>query len=652
MTEDAQLSQELWSVFLVESLEQLDRFSQALVLLEKDQDDNTVLNELFRIAHSLKGSSGTVGFNDIMDSMHAAEDLLDAARSGKHRISSDEFDLLLSLSDSVTDFLKNPGGSFCKGDWVDRLRAPLDTKSTEGSSLWDPTLVLGELEKHQISLLQEDGKGVYGAEVEFADDAAFRSATAFIFLSTIREFTDVLKTAPEIDDLIAENYSKFKVVFALNGDLGPDEERKINNIKLGKPEIISVGFRKWVYRPNEIKPEETKSFDRGDKAADTIRVDAEKLRVMLNTVGNLISIRHGLDEIISSGTVQGTGLRMLKMQLNQFHQTLAALQTEIMGLRMVPIRQLFDRYSRVLRDLAHKVNKDVELVVRGEGTEIDKKVMELLVDPLTHLVRNAVDHGIEDSNVRLAQSKSSKGHVTLSATREGSNIVIEISDDGAGINSEKVKAKAVAKGIASPDKTYTDREIYDFLFTPGFSTAEQITDISGRGVGLDVVKTNLSMINGTVTISSQMGIGTIFRLVVPLTLAIINAFLVRIAGEIFAIPCVDVLENTMVSFEDLHEIERRRFFRLRDEVIPLVDVGGCFYTSATTFKEKQPVVIAKVGNRKAALIVDGFLEPCEIMIRPFNPSLGQVSYVSGVTVLGNGRVAMVLDTASLLQSVQ
>jgi two-component system chemotaxis sensor kinase CheA len=651
MTKDGGFNEELLQIFMVEALEQLDKFTQTLLSLEKDPDNIDDLNELFRIAHSLKGTSGMVGYDDLKESMHAAEDLMDAARSGRFKLSAEEFDLLLALGDAVTQHLTE-SAELSKDDWVERIRRPLEGSAADGNAaLPEPALVLNETEKLQISSSQEQGKSVYGFELRFSNEAPLRSVTAKVFLNLLQELSEIFKTAPDAGELIDENYSCLKVVVVTEHELSEEEFERLSRLERSNPGVESLTWRQWVYHPAESE-KAARFLERGDKttAADTIRVDSQKLQKLLNTVGDLLSVRASLDETVASGTVSGPGVNSLKLQMYQFNQTLSSLQTEVMQLRMVPIQQLFGRYPRIVRDLAHKSGKEVELRFQGEGTEIDKKVMELLVDPLTHLIRNSVDHGIEDKEVRLAHNKPPVGKVTLNAVQEGNNIVIEICDDGSGIDPEKIQAKAIEKGIAQADKSYSQDEIYEFMFAPGFSTSDKITEISGRGVGLDVVRTNLAQINGSVTVQSSLGEGTVFRLSVPLTLAIINAFLVRVAGQVFAVPAHDVIENIVISADDLHNVENSRMIRLREEIIPIVDAGDLFYASNMECSTRQPVVILGNRHKKAGLIVDEFLEPREIMIKPVNPALGQIDYVSGVTVLGNGNVALIVDVGPILQS--
>lgn len=646
MTREVKVDQELYKIFIVEAHEQLEKFTQALLLLEKEPENVQAVNELFRIAHTLKGTSGMVGFDDIKEGMHAAEDLLDAVRAGRKKLTSTEIDLLLSLGDAVVNTLQDTNVLFKPEDWVGRLRGAIDNRPEVEERFPEPMLILTELEKQQVSLLQEQGKMLYGFELDFTPDAPFRSASAKVFYRTIGSLGEVFKTAPTDEELIDENYCKIKVVCNREKELTDDEIQAVLRIRSANPGIHEIRWRQWTYRATP-KPQEREGLD---KAADTIRVDSEKLQKLLNTVGDLISIRAGLDEIIGGDTVSGYGLNSLKLQMHQFNQSLSLLQSEVMKLRMVPIKQLFTRYPRIVRDLSQKCGKEIELVYQGEGTEIDKKVMELLVDPLTHIIRNAVDHGIEDREERMEKNKPTLGRIVLKADQEGSNIVIEVMDDGAGIDLEKVRAKAISVGIAQEGQVYTEEEIIEFLFKPGFSTADKVTDVSGRGVGLDVVRTNLNMVNGSISIQTKKDAGSTFRLVVPLTLAIINAFLVRVAGTIFAVPSHDVIENIVIGSKDIHRVEGAKMVRLRDDVIPLVDMGELFYDSPAVITRHHPVVIVEGRQKKAGLIVDEFLEPREIMIKPVNPSLGSISHVSGVTVLGNGQVALIMDVYPVLES--
>lgn len=650
MARDVNVDPELYQIFLVESAELLEKFNAVLLILEKEPEDTGALNELFRIAHTLKGTSGMVGFEDIKESMHAAEDLMDAARAGKHRLAPSEFDLLFALCDAVSQFLNEPTGAFTQADWVEKLREPLSQGEKKAGGLPDPPLVLSELEKEQVNLLQEQGKVVYGFELSFMDEAPMRSVTVMVFLKTMGDYGEIFKTAPEKEDLLDENYSRFKMVCVSQNELAEEELNKISRVKASNPGVADISWRQWVYRGQEVKTVQKEAAERSDKqTADTIRVDSEKLQQLLNTVGDLLSVRASLEETFQSGTISGSGMNSLKLQMHQFNQTLSVLQTEVMQLRMVPIRQLFSRYPRIVRDLAHKNGKEVNLTFHGEDTEIDKKVMEQLVDPLTHIIRNSLDHGIELPEQRKAGGKSSIGRLSLSAAQEGNNIVIEIRDDGAGVNAEKVLAKAIERGVAQSGKDYSEAEIIDFIFAPGFSTAEKVTEISGRGVGLDVVRTNLATLNGSVTVTTQKGNGSVFRLVVPLTLAIINAFLVKVDEQVFAIPAHDVSENIVIAPKDIHRVGGLRVVRLRNEVIPLTDLGQCFYNRPSVIEQRQPVIIVGNAQGKTAVMVDEFLEPREVMIKPVNSAIGAIKYVSGVTVLGNGQVGMILDVMPFLK---
>lgn len=641
MAKQPGIDKELMRIYSVEALDLLERFGQSVLVLEKEPDNTGVINELFRIAHSLKGTSGMVGYEDVKESMHMAEDLLDGVRSGKLRLSSEQFDRLLALGDAVVRFIKDPASGFSKEDWVEDLQVPAE----ENQVLIDPPLVLTSGEKKEIGILQEKGKSIYGMELEFEDVAPFRSATAMVFVNYLQEYGSIYKIAPSKAELIEENFCKIKVVCILDRDLTDQELERLAKLPVSNPGIKEFTWRKWAYHPVEAKSDEHEV----ERSSNTIRVDSLKLQKLINTVGDLISVRAGFVEAFDSKLQAEQILKMIKSQMHQFDQTVSTLQSEVMQLRMVPIQQLFARFPRIVRDLAHKSGKEIALVSSGESTEIDKKVMELLVDPMTHLIRNAIDHGIEDSATRMAEGKKERGVVTLAATQEGNNIVIEIIDDGRGINLEKVLTKAKSLGIAQADRVYTPAEITDFIFAPGFSTADTVTDVSGRGVGLDVVRNNLNLVNGMVAIHSEEGKGTTFRLSMPLTLAIINAFLVKIGGQTFALPSHDVVENIVITPKDIHQVEGLTFFRLRDEIIPLQDLRTLFYRQDNTIMEHQPVVVIGGRHQKTGLIVEDFIEHREVMIKPINAALEAIDYVSGVTILGNGQICLIVDTIPLLE---
>lgn len=644
------IDQEIYQVFLTEALEQLESYSQTLLVLEKNPTDEAALNEIFRIAHSLKGNAGAVGHENIKEVMHAAEDVLGAARAGELRLTVDEFDILLNVNDATTRFLTE-GTPFDAQEWISRLRV-LTGKTQKQTRTVDPTLILDVREKQLVSDWQEQGKSIYNFELGFSDEAPLKAATSMLLLRELRGYGEVFKTVPGAEEIAEEQYSCLIVVCVLGQDLSAEDQEKLSGFATASHGVTALTWRKWACRNEQsgAGEEETSKRHEDKSVFDTIRVDSQKLERLLNTVGDLISIRAGLEETIHQGNLWGAGVNQLKGQMYHFNQTLGVLQTEVMQLRMAPIRQLFSRFPRIVRDLARKNGKAVELIFEGDGTEIDKKVMELLVDPLTHLIRNAVDHGIETEAERTGKGKEPTGRIILSAAQQGNNIMVTISDDGSGVDLEKVRAKAIASGLAREGLTYTPKQLYQFLFEPGFSTAAKVTDISGRGVGLDVVKSNLGQINGTVEIESEMGKGTVFRLVVPLTLAIIHAFLMEVSGQAYAVPALDVVENISVSNRSIQEIGGVKVIRLRNQVVGLLDASELFYTTPTEVGRQQPVVILGNDKQKVGLLVGEFLGYQEIMIKPVNPSLDRIDYVSGVTVLGNGRVALIINPLALLNS--
>lgn len=631
-------------IFTAEALELLECFIEALLVLEKEPQDKASLDALFRIAHTLKGTSSVMGFEDIKESMHAAEELLDSARSRRQELSREEFDLLLAFSDAMMCSLKETSPSFSKEDWVNRLRSSIIPNHIADQKLPDPSLVLSEKEKQTICSLQEEGKIVYGFEVDFASDAPLRSVTAKVFLSSLEPLGSIFKTAPDLCGLVEENYCRFKTVCVYENELSSEEMSRVIRLIASNPGVTDVRCRQWVYRPQEAKTAEDESSHRDEKAASgTVRVDSDKLQKHLDTVGNLMSVGAGLDETIQSGTVYGPGLERLKAQMQQLTQTLSILQAEVMQLYMVPVKQLFHRYTRIVRDQATKSGKRINLSFQGETMVVDKKVLEALADPLTHIVLNALSHGIERPEVRRGNGKPETGLIKFNASREGRNLVIEVRDDGEGVDLEKVYDKAIEQGVAQGDRKYSETELMDFLFTPGFSTNDRITELSGRGVGLDVVRTNLRMLNGDVTIHSTRGTGTVFRLVVPLSLILIEAFLATVDGRAFAISAEDVLENRLIKPKDILEQNAKRYIRWGNEAIPLVDLGELYNGKPTSVGRRQPVLVLETPGGAMALIADEFLESREVMVKPGDSLASENDAVYGIAVFDDGQVAMALE---------
>lgn len=542
--------------FLVESEELLQRMDQDMVTLESTPNDADLLNRIFRALHTIKGTSGFLGFEPVVRLSHRAEDVLNNLRKGELRLTRRMMDALLQARDQLGRMLGDIRGGGLKQYSIDALIAELEA-------------------------VQKPEKGVPDAT------AAQPAAT--------------VEQAPP----------------------GP------------APEAARAGA-------------ETAS-------AQTMRVDVRKLDELINLIGELVLERNRLMQLTRDLSLGRVSKDDLDSSLSQSTARLSFITEELQaaGLRtrMVPIDAVFRKFPRLVRDVARAVRKEVELVVRGEDTEIDKTMVELIGDPLVHLVRNSLDHGLELPEVRVAAGKQRQGTIRLEARQEGDQIVIVVGDDGAGIDPERILRKAIEKGLVTAERgrLLERREILDFIFLPGFSTAEKVNDLSGRGVGMDVVRTNLKRMNGTIELDSTPGQGTTVLLHLPLTLAILPVLLVQVANEIYGLPLRSVLETTQVSREEVHLVEGNEMLRLRGRTLPLLRLGKMFATRSTNgeFRDQKVVVLA-VADKRIALMVDHLIGQESTVIKPLGSYLHNCASIAGATISGDGRVRLVLDPAGLL----
>ncbi|HEX3047756.1 MAG TPA: chemotaxis protein CheA, partial [Bacillota bacterium] len=579
----------LKSLFISETCEQLDQFIAILLDLEQDPQGQTeTIHQLFRLAHNIKGSSGMMGLNELKETMHHTESMMDQVRKGQSRLDPERIDQLLQFSELVKDYVSRQNWSDTEEliHWRDAFEsiaigstnAPLQAENTEIS------LILTEQEKQDIALWQEEAKPVYGLEVQFEDNAQMQGASALIFVKFLGDFGNVYKTAPAVAELREAHFKTFKLVLFTTQSLSPEQEEAITSYPLY--EASAIRFRKWTYRPEENQS----VVKAGHSVEPTIRVNAGKVDKLINNIGELLAIKGSLQQLYKQGKQQRFDPKAwgkLGREIERLEQFIKLFQVEIMDLRMVPVRQIFTRFPKIVRDVAKRDGKLVELKILGEETEVDKEIAEKLIDPLTHLIRNAVDHGLETGSERQASGKPEAGTVTLKASQEGDSIVFTVADDGRGLDIAKIKAKAFQAGIIPPGETLTDEEAIKLIFRPGFSTADQVSEISGRGVGLDVVQDSIKGLKGDVEIESRPLCGTIFRLKVPLTLAIIQSFLFQIADQTFAIPSAEVIENLVFDRRSLHRIGSKQFFTLRQETIPVIDLRKLFGTERT---ESAPLI--------------------------------------------------------------
>lgn len=560
--------------FLVESEELLQRMDQDMVALESAPKDEELLNRIFRALHTIKGTSGFLGFEPVVRLSHRAEDVLNCLRRGEISLTRRIIDALLAARDQLGTMLRDLSEGGLRQYAIDQLVAELEAvqkpQTNEASPPPEPT----ELD--------------HSEETTRSDAAAPGSMPA--------------TAAPP--------------------------------------------------PPGRDKPAGDSSV-----TAQTMRVDVRKLDELINLIGELVLERNRLMRLSRDFNLRRITAENFDSALNQSTARLSFITEELQsaGLRtrMVPIDTVFRKFPRLVRDVARMVQKEVELVVRGEDTELDKTMVELIGDPLVHLVRNSLDHGLELPDIRVASGKPKYGTIRLEARQEGDQIVILVADDGAGIDPERIGRKAVEKGLTTAERlrNLSTREIFDFIFLPGFSTAEKVNDLSGRGVGMDVVRSNLKRLNGTIDLDSHLGEGTTVRLRLPLTLAILPVLLVRVGEEIYGLPLRSVIETARIQTNEVHLVEGNEVLRLRGETLPLIRLGRVFQTKISDEADgNDKVVILGVGEKRIAVLVDHLVGQESTVIKPLGSFLHSSSSLAGATISGDGRVRLVLDPAGLLLS--
>lgn len=583
--------------FLVESEELLQRMDQDMVTLESTPKDAELLNRIFRALHTIKGTSGFLNFDPVVRLSHRAEDVLNDLRKGEIPLSKRLMDALLAARDQLGRMLAD----IRQGGLKEYAIAPL---VAELEAVRKP----GEIPERLGEMLVADHATQVGTP---------QSATPQQVPPTER---------PKVEDLPAEK--------------GPAAPAEMGDAL--------------------VRQKQATDSNTNTSAADrTMRVDVRKLDELINLVGELVLERNRLVRLTSDLTCGRLSPDNLRSALSQSTARLSfiteELQTAGLKTRMVPIDAVFRKFPRLVRDVARSLEKDVELVVLGQDTEIDKTMVELIGDPLVHLVRNSLDHGLEKPAARASAGKPRQGTIRLEARQEGDQIVISVGDDGAGIDPDRVIRKAIEKGLVTAERArlLNPREILDFVFLPGFSTAETVNNLSGRGVGMDVVRTNLKRMNGTIQLDSTLGKGTTVLLRLPLTLAILPVLLVQVTDEVYALPLRSVLETSRLQADELHWVEGNEVLRLRGETLPLLRLGKMFASKLQAGEQAgQKVVVLAVGEKRVALLVDRLLGQESTVIKPLASYLHHCSSLAGATISGDGRVRLVLDPAGLLASAE
>ncbi|WP_448548640.1 chemotaxis protein CheA [Thalassotalea fusca] len=669
--------------FLEESFEGLELMESSL--LDLQQGDGETINSIFRAAHSIKGGAGTFGFNHVTEFTHLVETLLDEMRDGRREIQSADVELLLQAVDCMRLLIEaiRDGVDYDElkiSETASQLETLLQSGETspaacaEESQLQTQELTVWHIvfkPEHHLVQTGNDPLFLFNAlrdlgELEVNADCSHLPALTAIdaeelYLSwtlslksnaTEQDIREVFEWVEDECELIvtpvstpnhslsAETSDTDKSSAELGDHSTQSEGEQIKSVSKSIEQSASA---------NQPSPSTEKGLSKNKAEVGSIRVGVDKVDSLINLVGELVITQSMLSELGNDFDI--SKIERLTSGLEQLLQNTKELQESVMRIRMLPISFAFNRFPRVVHDLSKKTGKEIELVLNGENTELDKTVMEQIGDPLVHLVRNAVDHGIEPLDVRRAKGKPDKGTITLDASHEGGNIVIEISDDGGGIKRDDVLAKAIEKGIVEQNAMLTDNQVFDLIFEPGFSTAKEISDISGRGVGMDVVKKNIQALGGRVQVESTIDVGSTFRVNLPLTLAILDGQLIRVGDETYIIPLITIVESLQTKPELINRVSGDMvLYRLREDNVPVIPIFQLFNLKAEHESiENSLLVVVEADGQKVGLMVDDLLAQQQVVIKSLKDNYQHVDGISGATILGDGSVAMILDIPGLIQ---
>ena len=684
-------------IFLDESNEHLQTLSDQLIILEKEPDNSDTINEIFRAAHSLKGMAGTMGYKRMQNLTHDMENVFSEVRNGNMEVNSNLVDVLFQCLDALETYVDNIRetqdegtddnepiikalnafiASEGKGNAAPAAKkeeAPAATASAAPAD--DKDMPLADFEKNAVNEALKKNLHVYKIKVSVDENCILKAARAFLVFKNLEGHGDIIKSEPSVQDIEDEKFDfdfsiivvteeKYDNIIALIKNVSeikdaagqeitqPFPEEQTEEAKEEKKETSAVS---QTAKPAAAKPAAKKPASTGKTSGSvshTVRVDIEKLDVLMNLVSELIIAKNGL---VSASHVEGDEAAALNQsfteQIEYLERVTTNLHESVMKVRMMPIESVFSRFPRMIRDLNKKLGKKMELYMSGEDTELDRTVIDEIGDPIMHLLRNSADHGLESAEIRKERGKSEVGSIFLDAFQEGNNVVIEVRDDGNGIDTEKVKAKAVEKGTITQEQAdvMTDKEAIDLLFRPSFSTAEKVTDVSGRGVGLDVVKSKIEALGGDVEVKTKYGEGSTFSIRLPLTLAIIQALMVKLGDEKYAISLgsIETIEDIPVS--DIKYVHAKEVIHLRGNVIPLIRLRDLLDVPGEPEEsENITVVVVRKGDKQAGLVVDSLIGQMEIVIKSLGKYIRINKMMSGATILGDGSVALIIDANTLV----
>ncbi|MFT9494987.1 chemotaxis protein CheA [Anaerosolibacter sp.] len=666
-------------IFIEESKEHLQNMNQSLLELENDNNELGLLNDIFRVAHTLKGMSGTMGYSRLASLTHEMENVLQSLRSNELKINGGIIDILFECLDTLEGYISeiektgDEGSNDSQG-----LIVKLNGIMANDVDLKDQVIlsneVLPSLHEEAINIEIEDfsknaiekasleGHNCFKLKIVLSPNCMLKSARAFIIFNTLERDCEIIKSNPSVEDIEDENFDlSFDLILISKLSLEDikkeiDSISEIDEVHIQPVTINGPSFRKESVQQEEStgnqeeqeRPGDEKRSSKSKKptVGKTVRVDIDRLDNLMNLVSELIIIKTRLEDIDDSGKKNN-----MNEAIEYLERITTSLHDAVMKVRMVPIERVFNRFPRMVRDLSKELGKEIELFMSGEETEVDRTVIDEIGDPLIHCIRNSIDHGIEDPETRRTLGKREFGTVKLVAYPDGNSVVIEVEDDGQGINIEKVKSKAVQKGLLKKEEAeiLDDKEAVNLLFHPGFSTADKISDISGRGVGLDVVKTKIESLGGVVEVQTAKSKGSKFVIRLPLTLAIIQALLVNVGSEKYAIPLSSIKEIVTIKASTIRKVQNQEVVLYRNTTLPILRMNQILQVvDSNQGKEDLTVVVVRKGEKTAGFIVDNLIGQQEIVIKSLGKFLSGIKVIAGATILGNGQVALIVDTNSLL----
>ncbi|WP_066193825.1 chemotaxis protein CheA [Gracilibacillus timonensis] len=663
-------------VFIEESKEHIQSLNDQLLVLEKEPNNMDTISEIFRAAHTLKGMAATMGYQDIANLTHKLENVLDAVRNHQLSIHTDMIDVIFQAVDQlegmVLDIAEGGDGAADVQALVTALQAienkePISVPEDQSLSVAaeQPLTWFQQVDEFEQAILtQSQEKNCHNLEVfvKLNENCLLKAARVYMVFEVLEQVGEVIKSDPTVQELEDEKFDLSFHVLVITEETPDLVEQKILKVS----EIEEVSVREFTLSnqqdENQQELEAEPSNQPSEQSADapaknpkqmakptankTIRVNIDRLDALMNLFEELVIDRGQLEQIshnLRHSELQETVERMSRISND--------LQNIILNMRMVPVEQVFNRFPRMVRQLSKDLGKQIDLKIEGAETELDRTVIDEIGDPLVHLIRNSLDHGIEAPERRVEAGKAETGQLLLKAYHSGNHVFIEISDDGAGINKDKVVHKAIANQVITAEDAaqMADQEIYQLILSSGFSTADQISDVSGRGVGLDVVKNTIESLGGVLTIESEAGKGSLFSIQLPLTLSIISALLVEVADEKYAIPLSSIIETAIIQRSDILSAHHKKVMDFRGKVVPLIDLKKVFEVPADEEEsELYSVVIIRKGDKMAGLMVDTFIGQQEIVLKSLGEFLGNVFAISGATILGDGQVALIIDSNSLI----